>query len=125
MLILIVLILVAILAILLGIYFFNEEYLMLGLVFITIFLVSIVYLVIHIGLWSTAGNIYESLVIERQAIVLTLEHARATENNIELAAITRTICDYNAKLSQEKLLAKRFFTKDYVDERTLEINFIQ
>ena len=125
MLILIVLILVAVLAILLCIHFTTKDNIYLFALFGTLFLAAVAYLVIHIGLWSTAGNRYESLVIERQAIVLTLEHARATENNIELAAITRTICDYNAKLSQEKLLAKRFFTKDYVDERTLEINFIQ
>ena len=125
MLILIVLILVAVLAILLCIYFTTKDNIYLFALFGTLFLAAVAYLVIHIGLWFTAGNRYESLVIERQAIVLTLEHARATENNIELAAITRTICDYNVKLSQEKLLAKRFFTKDYVDERTLEINFIQ
>lgn len=125
MLILIVLILVAVLAILLGMYFFNDKYLMLGLVFITIFLVSIAYLVIHIGLWRTATSRYESLVVERQAIVLTLEHARATENNIELIGIIHAACDYNVKLSQEKLLAKRIFTKDYVDDRVMDIKPIQ
>ena len=125
MLILIVLILVAVLAILLGMYFFNDEYLMLSLVFITIFFASIVYLIIHIGLWYTATNRYESLVAERQAIVLTLQHARTTENNIELAAVAKDLCEFNSKLAGLKLDNSMFFLKDYDDDRVMDINPIE
>ena len=92
---------------------------------LALILFAICYLIIHISLWASASYRYKCLVVEREAIVLTLEHARSSENNIELAAITKDLCEFNSKLAAEKLDNSVFFLKDYVDDRVMDINPIE
>ena len=91
----------------------------------TIIVFAVAYLIIHVCLWASASYRYKCLVAEREAIVLTLEHARSIENNIELAAITKSLCEFNSALAEEKLNNSMFFLKDYVDDRVMDISPIE
>lgn len=125
MLLLIILIIVAILCALACWYFYDTDYNFVFSVFGTMLAMTIAYMIVHVCLWATASYRYKCLVVEREVIAMTLEHARSSENNIELAAITKNLCEFNSKLAEEKLDNSVFLLKDYVDDRVMDIKPIQ
>jgi len=60
---------------------------------------SFVFILFHTPTWLLAERKYELTVIERNSIIETLEVARAKENNLELASITKEIIEFNKELA--------------------------
>ena len=103
--------------------YYDTVFAIFGSIMLVVFAIG--YLLVHISLWASASYRYKCLVAEREAIAMTLEHARSSENNIELAAITKDLCEFNSKLAEEKLNNSVFLLKDYVDDRVMDIKPIQ
>lgn len=79
---------------------------------------TIMYLIVHLISWSLASYDYNLFVTKREAFVQTLEQCRKEHDNIELAAISKNIAQWNEDLAERKYNLKVFILKDYVDERT-------
>ena len=79
------------------------------------------YLIIHLLFWSLSGYEYNLFVVKREAFKETLDAARETNNQIELAAITKDISEWNKELATNKYNASLFMLKDYIDKRGLTL----
>jgi predicted ferric reductase len=88
-------------------------------------IVSVLYLIFHILLWSFSSVNYNLFVTRRQAFAETLERARQDNNSLELASISREISEFNQILAQLKYENSLFFLQDYVDDRFMDLEPIR
>lgn len=84
-------------------------------------ILSGIYLVLHVIMWSIASYEYEVFVAKRNAFVETLTKARKNNNVVELAAITKEISEWNQQLSVAKYNLTVFMIKDYTDKRISDL----
>ena len=75
------------------------------------------YLIIHLLAWSLASYDYNIFVEKRNAFEKTLETVRSNGRELEAAAITKEISEWNQKLASRKYSNKIFLLSDYIDDR--------
>jgi aminoglycoside/choline kinase family phosphotransferase len=75
------------------------------------------YLLMHTLFWSLASYDYNSMVAKRNAFQETLTEARKNGREIELAAISQNISEWNQELASAKYNNTVFLLKDYTDDR--------
>lgn len=85
-------------------------------------LTSGIYIILHVILWAIASYNYNIFLTDRTAFVETLANARESGNQIELAAITRNVSEWNENLAEMKYNSTIFLLRDYVDQR---VKFLQ
>lgn len=108
-------ILVILLAVIgLGIWMMTTDYDIGGLLII---IISGIYLLVHVIIWSTSSYEYNKFVVKRQSFVETLKEARKNVNNYELASLSREVSQWNSNLAVTKYQNKLFFLGDYIDDR--------
>jgi len=95
--------------------FQNETFEFFG---ILITILSIIFLMIHIPIWSSSNYRYEMHIVERNSFIESLQNARENKNNIELASISKEIIEYNKKLAILKY-ENTGFLDCYIDDRML------
>lgn len=88
-------------------------------------ILSITLIIIHIASWATSWYIADKLIAQRSAFVETLEYARNSNNQIELAAISRDISQFNQGLAILKYQNKMWFLDPYIDDRIDDIKPIR
>jgi len=100
----------------LGIYLMIKSYdfEILGAILTTIFGC---YLIIHLLIWSLASYDYNIFIEKRNAFELTLKTARENGRELEAAAITKEISEWNQILASSKYSNKIFLLSDYIDDR--------
>ena len=75
------------------------------------------YLLMHTLFWLLASYEYNSMVAKRNAFQETLTEARKNGREIELAAISQNISEWNQELASAKYNNTVFLLKDYTDDR--------
>lgn len=91
----------------------------------TMYLVTSIFIFFHILFWSIRGYEYNVFVAKREAFVLTLESARKSGNEIELAAVVSKISEWNESLFKFKVNRKTFLIRDYTDPRIMKLEPIR
>lgn len=97
----------------------SYDFEILGAILITVFGF---YLLLHLLLWSLASYEYNAFLEKRNAFEQTLKVARENGRELEAAAITKDISEWNQQLASRKYSNKVFLLADYIDDRveTLE-----
>lgn len=80
-----------------------------------------IFLLIHVLFMCTASYRFNKFVIQRKAFTQSLEYARKTENQLELASLTREVSEWNQQLAIEKYDNTVFILKDYIDDRIISL----
>lgn len=89
--------------------------------FVIIGILTLVFCIVHGIFCSVRGYYYTSVIQERNAIIETLKHARINNDEIERAAITSDILEFNKGLAQLKVNQKTFFIGYHIDPRVVNI----
>lgn len=107
-----------------GIYLANKTYdfEILGIIISSVFGL---YLIIHLLIWSLASYDYNLFVEKRKAFVSTLENAREKGRELEAAAITKEVAEWNKTLASSKYTNKVFLLSDYIDDRIEDLEPIE
>jgi len=108
----------------LGIYLLNKTYdfELIGVILIT---VAGLYLLLHLIFWSLASFDYNLFVEKRNAFEQTLKVARENGRDLEAAAITKEISEWNQSLASKKYSNKLFLLTNYIDDRVETLNPIE
>lgn len=105
-----------------GVYLFRQKYEGWAIV---IFCIFGGYLLIHIVGWSTASYDYNKMVAKRNAFIATLTYTRKYGKEIELAAITKNVSEWNQELAEMKYDNSVWLLDSYTDDRIDSLKFIQ
>ena len=108
----------------LGIYIAKKsyDYEFLGVI---VSLIFGLYLIIHGIMFFTVSYEYENWLVKRNAFEETLKECRENGRDIEAAAILKEVSEFNKTLARARNDKKYFFTKDYIDDRVFDIDFIK
>ena len=91
---------------------------------IPIISLSIALLIFHTPAWLSTDYRYEMHIAKRNSFIESLEIARLNKNNIELAAISKDIIEYNKDLAVKKFENKGIFGC-YIDDRFMDLKPIR
>lgn len=91
---------------------------------IIICVLTFVFLLIHTPLWLSSSYRYEIHLVKRNSFIESLENARQTKNNIELAAISKDIIEYNKNLALLKY-DNTGILDCYIDDRFINLKPIK
>ena len=85
-------------------------------------LITSVLLFFHLIAWSLASISYNSVIVQRNAFIATLNEARKNNNPYETAAIVQNIAAWNISLAEDKYWNSTWIGDPYIDDRieTLE-----
>lgn len=91
---------------------------------IMICVLTFVFLLIHTPFWLSRNYRYETHLVKRNSFIESLENARQTKNNIELASITKDIIEYNKDLALLKY-DNTGILDCYIDDRFINLKPIK
>jgi len=83
------------------------------------------YLLMHILFWSLSSYDFNCMIAKRNAFQSTLNEARKSGYEIELAAISQSIAEWNEDLASKKYSNTVFLLKDYTDDRIINLKPIK
>lgn len=86
---------------------------------------AIITLIFHIVVWSLSSYHYNKRVVQREAFTSTLEYARENNHQLELAAITQEILQWNQELESDKYDNSLFVFDCYIDDRVMNLKPIR
>lgn len=101
---------------------FNEMLLFIG---VTGGLIGILCLAAHLLTWGFVEHSYNVWVERRTAFELTLNNARETGNQYEVAAIVKEVANWNESLAENKYLNTHWFFDQYIDDRVKDLEPIK
>lgn len=83
---------------------------------------SILFMIVHLLMYLPKSYTYEKWVTERESFESTLREARQNSSELERAAMTKEVAEWNRKLAGAKYDNNHWFFGQYIDDRveTLE-----